>query len=69
MENTLLKTLIVVTLAYYLIKGLIYLLLWQTTYKLKQKALENKNKRREENLAKRKEKLLKKKQQLSEHNE
>lgn len=50
MENSLLKTLIVVTLAYYLIKGLIYLLLWQTTYKLQEKALERKRKKQEERL-------------------
>ncbi len=57
MENTLLKTLIVVVLAYYLIKGLIYLLLWQTTYKLQQKMLETKQKSKEANLKKRKERL------------
>lgn len=57
MENSLLKTLIVVILAYYLIKGLIYLLLWQTTYKVQQKMLETKKKTKEENLRKRKERL------------
>jgi len=56
-ENSLLKTLIVVILAYYLIKGLIYLLLWQTTYKVQQKMLETKKKTKEENLRKRKERL------------
>jgi Tfp pilus assembly protein PilO len=56
-ENSLLKTLIVVILAYYLIKGLIYLLLWQTTYKVQQKMLETKKKTKEENLKKRKERL------------
>lgn len=57
MENSLLKILIVVMLAYYLIKGLIYLLLWQTTYKVQQSMLETKKKAREENLRKRKERL------------
>lgn len=50
MENPLLKTLIVVSLAYYLIKGLIYLLLWQTTFKLQQNALEAKKKKREKKM-------------------
>jgi len=53
MENSLLKTLIVVALGYYLIKGLIYLLLWQTTYKLQQNALEKKRQKREARLRKR----------------
>lgn len=52
MENPLLKTIIVVALAYYLIKGLIYLLLWQTTYKLQQSALERKKQKREARLEK-----------------
>jgi len=41
-----LKTLIVVTLVYYLVKGLIYLLLWQATYKVQENALAAKNKRK-----------------------
>lgn len=45
--NDLLKYLIIVTLAYYLIKGLLYLLLWQMTYKVQEKALAEKNKRKE----------------------
>lgn len=52
MENPLLKTLIVASLAYYLIKGLIYLLLWQTTNKLQQNALERKRQKREARLKK-----------------
>ena len=44
--ESMLKTLIVVTLIYYLIKGLIYLLLWQATYKVQENALAAKNKRK-----------------------
>lgn len=33
-----LKYLIIITLAYYLIKGLIYLLLWQTTKRVEEHA-------------------------------
>lgn len=39
MKNELLKYLIIVTLCYYLLKGLIYLLLWQTTKRVQQNAL------------------------------
>ena len=46
MEN-MLKTLIIITLIFYLLKGLIYLILWQTTYRVQQKALEAKAKRLE----------------------
>lgn len=42
-----LKTLIIVTLIYYLLKGLIYLILWQTTYKVQQKALAAKAREKE----------------------
>jgi hypothetical protein len=42
--NDLLKYLIIVTLAYYLIKGLLYLLMWQMTYKVQEKALDKKKK-------------------------
>lgn len=45
--NPLLKTLIIVTLIYYLVKGLIYLMLWQTTVKLEQRGLERKRKEKE----------------------
>lgn len=45
--NDLLKYLIIVTLAYYLVKGLIYLLLWQMTYKVQEKALAEKKKQKE----------------------
>ena len=44
--ESMLKTLIVVTLVYYLVKGLIYLLLWQATYKVQENALAAKNKRK-----------------------
>jgi len=39
-----LKYLIIITLAYYLIKGLLYLLLWQMTYKVQEKAMAAKKK-------------------------
>jgi len=39
------KTLIIITLVYYLIKGLIYLVLWQATYKIQERALAEKRKR------------------------
>jgi Tfp pilus assembly protein PilO len=42
MENKLLKYLIIITLAYYLIKGLIYILLWQTTKRVEEHAREAK---------------------------
>lgn len=47
MEN-MLKTLIIITLIYYLLKGLIYLMLWQTTVKLEEKARAEKNKKKAE---------------------
>jgi hypothetical protein len=40
------KTLIIITLVYYLIKGLIYLVLWQATYKIQERALAEKKKRK-----------------------
>ena len=45
--NDLLKYLIIVTLAYYLVKGLLYLMLWQMTYKVQEKALAEKKKQKE----------------------
>lgn len=66
MDNPLLKTLIIVGLAYYLIKGLIYLLLWQTTYKLQQNALERKRQKREARLKKREARLKEKVKQTEE---
>jgi len=39
------KTLIIITLVYYLIKGLIYVVLWQATYKIQERALAEKKKR------------------------
>ncbi len=47
MEN-MLKTLIIITLMYYLIKGLIFLILWQMTYKIQEKALAAKAKAKKE---------------------
>ncbi|HZJ84785.1 MAG TPA: hypothetical protein VFD02_04425 [Syntrophomonadaceae bacterium] len=47
MEN-MLKTLIIVTLIFYLLKGLIYLILWQMTYKVQEKALAAKAKAKKE---------------------
>lgn len=45
--DDLLKYLIIVTLAYYLIKGLLYLLMWQMTFKVQEKALAAKKKEKE----------------------
>ncbi len=45
--NDLLKYLIIVTLAYYLVKGLLYLMLWQMTYKVQEKSLVEKKKQKE----------------------
>lgn len=45
--NDLLKYLIIVTLAYYLVKGLLYLMLWQMTYKVQEKGLAEKKKQKE----------------------
>lgn len=36
--NSMLKYLIIITLMYYFLKGLIYLLLWQTTKKVEERA-------------------------------
>ncbi|NLW91865.1 MAG: hypothetical protein GXY34_09725 [Syntrophomonadaceae bacterium] len=47
MKNELLKYLIIVTLCYYLLKGLIYLLLWQTTKKVQENALAAKQRERD----------------------
>lgn len=46
--NPILKTLIIVTAVYYLVKGLIYLVLWQTTKKLEERGLEARRKAREQ---------------------
>jgi uncharacterized membrane protein YciS (DUF1049 family) len=51
--NSMLKTLIIITLIYYLLKGLIYFAMWQMTYKVQERALEEKRKREEKRLAKR----------------
>jgi uncharacterized membrane protein len=42
--DDLLKYLIIITLAYYLVKGLLYLLMWQMTFKVQEKALAAKKK-------------------------
>lgn len=48
--NDTLKYLIIVTLCYYLVKGLIYLLLWQATHKVEEKAREFKQKSKKHKL-------------------
>jgi len=48
-----LKILIIITLIYYLIKGLLYLLLWQTTLKIEEKGKEAKKKAREKRAGRR----------------
>ncbi|MGS0765802.1 hypothetical protein [Syntrophomonas curvata] len=45
--DDLLKYLIIITLAYYLVKGLLYLLMWQMTFKVQEKALAAKKKEKE----------------------
>lgn len=50
--NSMLKTLIIITLVYYLLKGLIYLAMWQATYKVQERAFEEKRKRQEKKSAK-----------------
>jgi len=47
MKNELMKYLIIVTLCYYLLKGLIYLLLWQTTKRVQENALAAKRREKE----------------------
>jgi hypothetical protein len=47
-----LRSLIIITLIYYLLKGLIYLAMWQATYKVQERAFEQKRKREEKRLAK-----------------
>ena len=44
--NDMLKYLIIITLCYYLVKGLIYLILWQATKKVEQHAREAKKKQK-----------------------
>lgn len=50
--NSMLKMLIIVTLIYYLLKGLIYLMLWIATHKVEQNARERQRKKREQRAAK-----------------
>lgn len=49
MEN-MLKYLIIITLAYYLVKGLIYLMLWQMTYRVEKRSKETKEKAKKERM-------------------
>lgn len=49
--NSMVKMLIIVTLIYYLLKGLIYLMLWIATHKVEENALERQRKRRERRAA------------------
>lgn len=51
--NPLLKTLIIVTLIYYLVKGLIYLMLWQATKKMEQRGKEAKQRKKEQRMKQR----------------
>jgi hypothetical protein len=45
--NSMVKMLIIVTLIYYLLKGLIYLMLWIATHKVEENARNRKRKQRE----------------------
>ncbi len=51
--NDMLKYLIIITLCYYLVKGLIYLILWQATKKVEEKAREFKKKEQKQRKFKR----------------
>lgn len=46
--NSMVKMLIIVTLIYYFLKGLIYLMLWIATHKVEENARERQRKRREQ---------------------
>lgn len=59
--NSMVKTLIIITLVYYLLKGLVYLAMWQATYKVQERALEQKRKRSEKRQAKREKVVVDKK--------
>ncbi|HBQ86680.1 MAG TPA: hypothetical protein DER33_07685 [Syntrophomonas sp.] len=50
--NSMVKMLIIVTLIYYFLKGLIYLMLWIATHKVEENARERKRKRHEQIKAK-----------------
>jgi len=50
--NDMMKYLIIVTLCYYLVKGLIYLILWQATYKVEERAKDLQNKKKKNKQAK-----------------
>ncbi|NLJ71711.1 MAG: hypothetical protein GX333_01710 [Syntrophomonadaceae bacterium] len=52
--DDMLKTLIILVLIYYLLKGLIYIVLWQATYKIQERALEAKAKKQAEREERRK---------------
>jgi hypothetical protein len=45
--NSMVKMLIIITLIYYFVKGLIYLMLWIATHKVEENARQRKQKRRE----------------------
>lgn len=45
------RYLIIITLAYYLVKGLLYLLLWKATYVVQEKSLAQKLKRKKQRQA------------------
>lgn len=53
MENDLLKGLIIVTAIFYFLKGLLYLLLHQATYRIEAMALARRKKRRNRRSSKR----------------
>ncbi|HZK43020.1 MAG TPA: hypothetical protein VFC73_01910 [Syntrophomonadaceae bacterium] len=65
MENVL-KTLIILTLIFYLIKGLFYLLLWQATHAVEEKALATKEEKKQAKLEKRKAKRNKEEEEEEE---
>lgn len=50
--NSMVKMLIIVTLIYYFLKGLIYLMLWIATHKVEENARDRQRKRREQIRAK-----------------
>lgn len=49
--NSMVKMLVIVTLIYYLLKGLIYLMLWIATHKIEENARERQRIQREERAA------------------
>lgn len=57
------KLIIIVLLSYYLIKGLLYLLLWQVTNKMEEKGIE-----KEKNRIEQRKEILKKREEKREKN-